>query len=140
MSATSNPTTEQMREAVAESLGWKFQRYGHDEAYAWCKPDGTPVDTHKLNGRTVDETRRDMWYCVPPFDSDLNAAHEMENCFAPFTLLFPAGEEARTNPWNVYVRTLVSVCQRTGGSSYRATAAERCEAFLRVKRPELFNP
>lgn len=96
-------TPEQQRIAIAEVCGWKFDSKAHD---------GTPMGIKPNRMRTAG--------CrIPDYLNDLNAMHEAEKLLTP-------------GPWHAYEYKLGVVTKRDGVSLIHATAAQRCEAFLKT--------
>jgi hypothetical protein len=97
--------SEQQRSAIAEACGWKFiPEYYHGE-------DQPPELT------TVTPDGRHLCGCYPDYLNDLNAMHEAEK------VLIDGKEQ-------VYFEDLHGVAGNL--TFYRATAAQRAEAFLKT--------
>lgn len=121
---------DEMRVKIAEAVGWRFT-----PSKAWAgmvtiwNPDGNLVTNTSPEGLAGN---------LPAFDCDLNACHEMERTIYP-NFETASDEELRT--WMRYRRNLRDVtfadCQEGAGIDerlIRATALQRCEAFLRTKK------
>lgn len=104
-------TKDEMRREVAEALGWRI-------SYALCD-----------NGKYLCDPKNKLAMSVsfvPEYTDDLNACREMESELQP-------GERSH------YQHALDKVCATSKDPHcscwdfIHATAAQRCEAFLRVK-------
>ena len=80
-------------------------------------------------GWLLDHINRSAMYYIPSMDchvgdplSDLNACHEFEE------KLIVLGPPAL----DTYEIFLLAICTRAGNRIFRATAAQRCEAFLKT--------
>ncbi len=117
-------TPEEMRVAVAEACGWTDVGHGvgpNRNLWLGNKPiaGGLLCDQH-----------------VPNYPEDLNACHEMEKVL-------------KGHQVNDYTHRLIAVTQASGVADgvpwlntyalYHSTPAQRCEAFLRTVKPELFK-
>lgn len=96
-------TDEQINTAIAEACGWKF-----DQGYRW-------KDSNGLSAFAWD---------IPDYCTDLNAMHEVEK------VLTIRQEKNYFANLTEIVGDLI--WYRTVGKTYRATARERAEAFLRA--------
>jgi hypothetical protein len=103
-------TPEQQRKAIAEACGWTY------------KP---AVDFWERNGQLVHGDKGQPTY-LPNYLNDLNAMHEAEK------VLDPKGKDGSYEYW---LRTVCHIPERESANGryfYRATAAQRAEAFLRT--------
>ena len=104
-------TQEKQRIAIGIACGWQ---------------NVTPVVvqnvTHQGDDRTVGISSDSGW--VPDYPNDLNACHEMEKVLM----------EKGVNAWWSYVAFINRHNPRPFGTetAVHATAAQRCEAFLRT--------
>lgn len=126
-------TNDEIRIAVAESMGWgDIKRCG--------KSSMQPSDTGaQLRGTKDDITSSERtYYFLPNYPLDLNACAEFEKTLEPFE-------------WSDYTMAIRRIIQRdcnkpecyVPGSDrsqliadfwfYHATALQRCEAFLRTR-------
>lgn len=109
-------TPESQRIAIAESLGWKWKEtrrhhFGAVEPIReWTNPSGDNQGIHPQ---------------IPNYPEDLNACAEMEKTL-------DIDPDNADSPRYAYARALYNVCADKT-QPFRATAAQRCEAFLRVK-------
>lgn len=107
-------TSEQQQIAIAKTCGWKRILTPHDDD--WHLQDTETLS--RLCGR-ISAFRHVEGYRepIPDYLNDLNAMYEAEENFP--------------HPSDWYQHNLALVC---GGSNkiYRATAAQRAEAFLRT--------
>jgi hypothetical protein len=98
-------TPEAQRIAIAKACGWKNLQ---EEQYYWM---GTPPDGSDLRVTYKRHTLLD-------YLNDLNAMHEAEKVLPDLY---------------AYQLELIRVCEKADGrSAWRATAAQRAEAFLRT--------
>lgn len=123
-------TQEQQRIEVAESLGWKWYR---------SKTTGditTGIVTFNTNllGDWEEIPRPENYLNeavafvnCPDYPNDLDAMHEAEKRLKPHRM---SGSES--TPWSDYFMTLLRICEREKVSSGHASAALRCEAYLRT--------
>lgn len=109
--------TEQQRIAIAEACGWtkvKAARIQASFSLTW---------RDFVNGLPPDAAKDDPYSAVPDYLNDLNAMHEAEQ---------------KMEYWDGYISNLKFICgdpQSEGYSThkaYRATAAQRAEAFLKT--------
>lgn len=112
-----NLTSEEIRIKIAESLGVEFVKWGKDWMLitAPCMIDPIRI---KLNGRTLEEGKRDFVSALPNYPESLDACAEFE----------------KTN-WaehKAYLRNLIDLCQ-TPEDAITATPLQRCLAYLKTK-------
>lgn len=105
--------TEQQRIAIAEACGWrpggKGTTWGDGQTFG-VPPGGD--DWH--------------WQNTPDYLNDLNAMHEAEKALDPL---------GRDGAYEYWLRTVCHIPERESANGryfYRATAAQRAEAFLRA--------
>lgn len=103
-------TTDEMRVAVAEVCGWRNVRVRDEDGW--------------IEGTTSLGARRD----VPHYDIDLNEMAKAEETLFP-TQVHQLNEPDR---FAEYHARLDMMCVGHPGGAIRATAAQRCEAFLRA--------
>lgn len=122
-------TTDEMRIAIAEKVGWKKV-----PVYEWEGNTRVPFQYVDLD-------------VVPNYPTDLNACHEMENVlnreqqdvFAnELYQLLPCDENH--GPIDMDDPAAGDVMTASMFQVSHATAAERAEAFCRVFWPEKFKP
>ena len=97
---------EEQRIAIAEACGW-----------TGFNPDNIP-DCLQFTARRADG----KWGLIPDGPNDLNDCHEFEE------KLIALGPPAL----DTYEIFLLAICTRAGNRIFRATAAQRCEAFLKT--------
>ena len=92
-------------------------------------PEAQRIAIAEACGWLLDHINRSAMYYVPSMDchvgdplSDLNACHEFEE------KLIGLGPPAL----DTYEIFLSAICARAGNRIFRATAAQRCEAFLKT--------
>lgn len=107
-------TTEQQDIAVFESLGWKYLPPIIGDSTFIVRPENLP---RWKNGRHI--AYKDD---IPSYGTDLNACHEFEGA------IIALGPPAL----DTYEDFLLAICTRAGNRIFRATAAQRREAFLRT--------
>ena len=106
-----SPESQQI--AIAEALGFSVTRVERDA-------DGK---IKLVWAETPDTWRgKDVRPWLPDFLNDLNACHEFEK------KLIGLGPPAL----DTYELFLLAICTRAGHRIFRATAAQRCEAFLKT--------
>lgn len=101
---------EAQRIKIAKACGWKFIAdycHGEDQPpdYTTVTPDGRHLCGH-----------------YPDYLNDLNACREFEGA------IIALGPPAL----DTYEDFLLAICTRAGNRIFRATAAQRCEAFLKT--------
>lgn len=106
---------EAQRIAIAEACGWKKDERG------WITPSGRRAEHNEM----LDVSYRVVQHDCPDYLNDLNAMHEAE-------MVLTALE------WPAYRIALTKICTSYAlvewqGTAISATAAQRAEAFLRVK-------
>lgn len=107
---TMSPESQQI--AIAEACGFEVTRIEYDG-------DGKIYQVWAL---TPDSwAGKDVRPWLPDFN-DLNACHQFEK------ILIALGPPAL----DTYELFLFAICTRAGNRIFRATAAQRCEAFLRT--------
>lgn len=97
---------ESQRIAIAEACGWVMRKNESD----WLAPDGMVYQN--WGGFTS----------CPDNLNDLNACHEFEKA------IIALGPPAL----DTYEDFLLAICTRAGNRIFRATATQRCEAFLKT--------
>ena len=104
---------EAQRIAIAEACGFKITRIEYDG-------DGK---IYRVWAVTPDSwAGKDVRPWLPSYPTDLNACHEFEG------KLIALGPPAL----DTYEIFLLAICTRAGNRIFRATAAQRCEAFLKT--------
>lgn len=108
--------------AIASSCGWRWmpadERHGLPHYPHWMSPLGYVQPDH--------EARESAMIHPPDYLTDLNAMHEAEK------ILDPLGKDGAYEYW---LRTICHVPERESAKGryfYRASAAQRAEAFLRA--------
>ena len=102
-------TNEQINTAIAAACGWT--------EIDTTAPERGSLYPHRLIGREPSGKK----YFVPNYCADLNATHEAEKVLTPLE-------------WVRYWEFLEPLaCRPNNTSILHATAAQRAEAFLRVK-------
>jgi len=109
---TMNP--EQQDIAIFESLGWKYLPPVKRDSSFIVRPENLP---RWKKGREI--AYKDD---IPSYGTDLNACREFEE------KLIALGPPAL----DTYEIFLSAICTRAGNRIFRATAAQRCEAFLKT--------
>lgn len=107
-------TTEAQHIAVFESLGWKYLLPVKRDSTFIVRPENLP---RWKNGRHI-AYKGD----IPSYTTDLNACREFEGA------IIALGPPAL----DTYEDFLFAICTRAGNRIFRATAAQRCEAFLKT--------
>ena len=105
-------TAEQQRIEIALACDWTDVRYESNYFIGRSTPKST------LRGNNHKGNRRE----IPDYLNDLNACHEFEE------KLIALGPPAL----DTYEIFLSAICARAGNRIFRATAAQRCEAFLKT--------
>lgn len=118
-------TLDQQRIRIAKACGWKnitLDRVPWKHQYEKFLVGDNPNNTVSRS-------------LVPDYLNDLNACHEMEKTLAPTQ----DERECCTGKWTEYGSNLASVCGYDphdralfSWEVYHATAAQRCEAFLKT--------
>ena len=101
--------------AIAECCGWKFD--GRD---VWTSPDG---HEHQALYGSEDKYGTPL---PPSYCTDLNAMHEAEETLE-------CKDFNKPDDMKLYREILELLSAKQMGGAIRATAAQRAEAFLRVK-------
>jgi hypothetical protein len=118
----------EIRIAIAEACGWKNCKCNEGQ------PDGEPDDDFN---RDVVEHRSHTPYCgfptephreiIPDYLNDLNAMHEAEKMLS----------QSQGTDYGIELNTIMDrdfckgIAAPHGDCDWHATAAQRCEAFLR---------
>jgi len=115
-------TPEAMRIAIAEACGWKLSEpvIGHDGR--WRKHAYRGKSVYSLFDSSWAGGPHDViddWNNAPDYLRDLNAMHEAEKTL-------PKSQRLS------YDAKLGALCEETDSFTHHATAAQRCEAFLRT--------
>jgi len=100
---------EAQRIKIAEACGWVMRKNVSD----WLAPDGMVYQN--WGGFTS----------CPDYLNDLNACHEFEK------VLSTSPEYMQQHAFNNYAYLLIEMCKHQC-NAVSATAAQRCEAFLRT--------
>jgi len=112
-------TTEAQHIAVFESLGWKYLLPVKRDSAFIVRPENLP---RWKNGRYI-AYKGD----IPSYTTDLNACHEAEKILDKMTGIHGPSVGICTGN-EVYEDMLLGMCDHP----IRATAAQRCEAFLKT--------
>lgn len=120
-------TDEQIRLACAEECHWREAFPGHGQPHPETRRGGI-----LLPYKWVNEVTHERMYVLPDYLNSRDTCAEFEA-----TLKHPADQLA-------YYRALVDMIEAKPGAcvyweTTTATPRQRCLAFLRVKRPELFR-
>jgi len=112
-------TPEQQRVAIAEACGWTAT-VDDDQFWRATRADGSMTSDLWCSMSSV-------WNVgIPDYLNDLNAMHDAEK------VLDPKGKDGSYEYW---LRTVCHIPERESANGryfYRATAAQRAEAFLRT--------
>lgn len=98
-------TPERINVVIAKSLGWRKRRPGLSQ---WIAPHGG------------------AWNSTPSYTTDLNACAKMEDHLLELEI------HSNRDLWLDYEDDLRSVTRRCLGILIKATALQRCEAYLRT--------
>jgi hypothetical protein len=112
-------TTEQQDIAVFEFLGWKYLPPIIGDSTFIVRPENLP---RWKNGRRT--AYKDD---IPSYGTDLNACREFEVVLAQMPDIHVAGVGV-CSAIDIYEDNLLEICDHP----IRATAAKRCEAFLKT--------
>ena len=122
---------DEMRIAIAETCGYSFQ----DEGWRYPEDPGWQKYKAVYRGDGFIGLARPDWIPVPDYPNDLNACAEMEKrltagqrmAYTTFLSRICAGSPAGTYEKPVHIKAKPAI------TAIRATASQRCEAFLRAK-------
>lgn len=123
-------TPEKIRIAMAEACGWT--------RVEWYEDNSGPPILHGFPPTQVGYSATGDWQAitkehtshVPNYPEDLNAVHEAEKTLDRVKDLLPeAAPDAPFTQYDRYWGELGATCK---GDVVHATAAQRCEAFLRT--------
>lgn len=140
-------TNDEINAAIAELLGitpkrmwrvWYDAERQHGSIRIPTRSEAVDRASHEIEYSkrmgyelvVSDPEEYDEWQDIPNYHGSLDACATFEATLNPS---IEHEMDGSGHVWNEYVNMLDEICARTGDTCVAATAAQRCEAFLRVK-------